>query len=93
MLKCPHFQEAVDTYGKWHASGAVYEEVVFNIECPEQVINHGRAMVELIDHLSCHNVQCMVIFITNHLHNHTGDLFILPDLCVTVTEVSDSSQL
>ena len=76
-----------------HPCGVVYEEVVFNMECPEQAVNHGRAMVELIDHLSCHNAQCVVIFITNHSHDCTGDLFISPGLCVTVTEVSDSSQL
>jgi len=57
-----------------HASGVVYEEISFNLETLEQVINHGHAMKEMAQHLSSNKTQCVVIFITNHSDEDRGPL-------------------
>ena len=71
-------------------SKVIYEEMVFNMGTNEQVINHGCAVNDMAKHLSANDAQCVVIFITNHSHDVSGDLFVSPGLCATMTEVSES---
>src|SRR5882724_12001008 len=71
-------------------SKVVYEEMVFNMGTHEQVINHGRAVNDMAKCLSANDARCVVIFITNHSHDISGDLFVSSGLCATVTEVSES---
>src|SRR5882672_12690372 len=73
-----------------HPSEVVYEEISFNLETLEQFINHGHTMNEMAQCLSSNLVQHMVIFITNHLDEDRGDLFVSPGSCATVAEVSES---
>src|SRR5882724_11540833 len=72
-----------------HASGVVYEEISFNLETLEQVVNHRHAMNERAQHLSSNKTQCVVIFIMNHSDEDRGDLFVSPGSCATVAEVSE----
>ena len=72
------------------ASGVVYEEIPFNMETLEQVINHGHAMEEMVQHLSSNKTQCVVILITNHSDQDQGDLFVSSGSYATVVEVSES---
>jgi len=68
--------------------GAItYEEIVFNMETQEQVINHER---EITQRLSSNEARRVVIFITNHSDEVRGDLFVSPGSSATVTEVSES---
>ena len=71
-------------------SAIVYEELIFNMGSNDQQVNHDRMVNEMLHRLSSNQAQCVVIFITNHSHDDTGDLFVLPDSCVTVAEVSQS---
>jgi len=71
----------------------IYEEIVFNMGTHEQVINHGRAVNDIVQCLSSNEAQRVVIFITNHSHDTSGDLFVSPGSCATVTEVSESRPL
>lgn len=71
-------------------SQVVYEEMVFNMETQEQVINHGHAVNDMAKRLSSTEARRVVIFITNHSHDLSGDLFVSPGSCATVTEVSES---
>jgi len=81
---------AVPIYaGFIHTSGVVYEEISFNLETLEQVINHGHAMNEMAQHLSSNKTQHVVIFIMNHSDEDRGDLFVSPGSCTTVAEVSE----
>jgi len=75
--------------GLIHASGVVYEEISFNLETLEQVVNHGHAMNEMAQRLSSNKTQRVVIFITNHSDEDRGDLFVSPGSCATVAEVSE----
>jgi len=72
-----------------HASGVVYEEISFNLETLEQVINHGHAMNKMAQRLSSNKTQHVVIFIANHSDEDRGDLFVSPGSCTTVVEVSE----
>jgi len=71
----------------------IYEEIVFNMGTHEQVINHGRAVNDIVQRLSSNEARRVVIFITNHSHDTSGDLFVSPGSCATVTEVSESRPL
>ena len=73
-----------------HPSEVVYEEITFNLETLEQVINHGHTMNEMAQHLSADKIQHVVIFIMNHSDEDRGDLFVSPGSCATVAEVSES---
>src|SRR5882724_7530319 len=73
-----------------HPSHVVYEEMVFNMETHEQVINHGHAVNDMAKHLSSIEARHGVIFITNHSDENRGDLFVSPGSCATVMEVSES---
>ena len=73
-----------------HPSEVVYEEITFNLETLEQVINHGHTMNEMTKCLSSNQIQRVVIFITNHSDEDRGDLFVSPGSCATVAEVSES---
>jgi len=56
-----------------HTSGVVYEEISFNLETLEQVINPlGMPMNEMAQHLSSNKTQCVVIFIMNHSDEDRG---------------------
>src|SRR5882724_4462130 len=72
-----------------HASGVVYEEISFNLETLDQVINHGHAMNKMAQHLSSNKTQRVVIFIMNNSDEDGGDLFVSPGSCATVAEVSE----
>jgi hypothetical protein len=74
-------------------SAIVYEEVVFNMGSVDQLASYGRKVNELVQHLSSNGAQRVVIFITNHSHEITGDLFVAPAACAPVAEVSESLQL
>src|SRR5882672_3419576 len=69
-----------------HPSEVVYEEITFKLETLEQVVNHGHTINEMAQHLSSNKIQCVVIFITNHLDEDRGDLFVSPGSCATVEE-------
>src|SRR5882724_3264759 len=73
-----------------HPSHGVYDEMVFNMETHKQVINHRHAVNDMAKCLSSIEAQCVVIFITNHSHDLSGDLFVSPGSCATVMEVSES---
>jgi len=73
-----------------HPRAIIYEEFVFNMETHEQVINHGHAVNDMTKHHSSKDARHVVIFITNHCHDISGDLFVSPGSCATVTEVSES---
>src|SRR5712664_3870642 len=70
-----------------HPSEVVYEEISFNLETFEQVINHGHAMNEMAQCLSSNKIQHVVIFIMNHSDEDRGDLFVSPGSGTTVAEV------
>ena len=72
------------------ASGVVYDEIPFNMETLDQIVNHGHAMEEMVQHLSSNKTQCVVIFITNHSEQDREDHFVSPGSCTTVVEVSES---
>ncbi len=74
-------------------SAIVYEELIFNMGSNDQLVNHDRTVNEMLHRLSSNQAQCVVIFITNHSHDLTGDLFVSPASCATVDEVSQSWQL
>jgi len=57
------------------------------METHEQAINHWCAVNDMAKCLSSIEAQCVVIFITNHSHDLSGDLFVSPGSCATVTEV------
>src|SRR5882724_13116225 len=84
----PHFLYQY-MQGFIHASGVVYEEISFNLETFEQVVNHGHAMNKMAQRLSSNKTQCVVIFITNHSDEDRGDLFVSPGSGTTVAEVSE----
>ena len=71
-------------------SAIVYEEVIFNMGSADQVVSHGCAMNQLMERLSSNQAEWVVIFITNHSHDDTGDLFVGPVSCAPVVEVSES---
>src|SRR5882724_11560144 len=73
-----------------HPSHVIYEEIVFNMETHEQVINHGCTVNDMAKCLSSIEARHVVIFISNHLDENRGDLFVSPGSCATVTEVSES---
>src|SRR5882672_6249728 len=73
-----------------HPSEVVHEEISFNLETLEQVVNNEQAMSEMAQCLSSNKIQCVVIFITNHSDEDRGDLFLSPGSCATVAEVSGS---
>ena len=68
----------------------IYEEIVFNMETHEQVVNHGHAVNDIAKHLSSNDTQHVVIFITNHSDEVGGDLFVSLGSSATVMEVSES---
>jgi len=65
-----------------------FEEVVFNLCDLEQQAAHEQEINQLVQHLSVHAPQRVVIFITTHSHDITGDLYVSPDSCALVSEVS-----
>ena len=72
-------------------SAMVYEGLIFNMGSHDQLVCHENTVIEMVNQLSSNRAQCVVIFITNYSHDDTGDLFVLPDSCITVAEVSQSS--
>lgn len=66
----------------------VFEELVFNLGDMEQWAAHKDMINQLVQRLSLNPTRRVVIFITNHSHDITGDLFISPDSCALVSEVS-----
>jgi len=53
---------AIPIYAGIHPpSEVVYEEITFNLETLEQVINHGHTMNEMAKHLSSNQIQHVVI--------------------------------
>src|SRR5882672_6721515 len=67
-----------------HCSKVVYEEISFNLESFEQVVNHGHTMNEMAQCLSSNKIQHVVIIIMNHSDEDRGDFFVSPGSCATV---------
>ena len=65
-----------------------FEEVVFNFGDIKWHAAHEHVINQLVQHLSVNTTRRVVIFITNHSHGLTGDLYISPDSCAPVPEVS-----
>jgi len=59
----------------------------------EQVIIMGVQLMTLSNVFLPNEARSVVIFITNHSHDTSGDLFVSPGSCATVTEVSESRPL
>ena len=66
----------------------VLEEVMFNLCDVARQGTHEKQINQLVQHLSDRPTQRVVIFITTHSHDLTGDLYVSPDSCALVSEVS-----
>ncbi|KIM77371.1 hypothetical protein PILCRDRAFT_12012 [Piloderma croceum F 1598] len=68
------------------ADSFVYKEVVFNLTTDELVKKHICKATAFTGNLGKYSLDQVVIIITNHSHDITGDLYLGPNLCSSVED-------
>jgi hypothetical protein len=65
-----------------------YEEVMFNFGDIKKHVAHQVTMEQLLHRLSLNPARRVIVFLTNHSNDLTGDLYVSPDSSALVSEVS-----